>query len=329
MATSKFKKLKKKSQRVRVRNPELVAAFCGRFAAMLRDLPVTQLSLARKLGGVSNQLLSRVAAGKATTLSIDFLVHLGDWAARNGVSLPWLFAGHGTMFQGGKGGLGLEWLAGASRDELIGELSRLIVDAEHVRQFLRANGDPKACAALVELLGLGPLRADTAPARPRIPGYRTVEPEAVPTSHDWHKHYVPVIGRIAAGSGIDTVEAAEYPPGWAAEFLVYDGAPPTSVAVRVTGGSMEPDYAEGDMVVVDPAAEADWGEVCCVLVRSGEIVEARLKRPRLAGGGRAVLESLSADPQYAPQPVALSSVIRRYPILDHLPLVRRRPEGRR
>jgi len=327
MATGKSERTKKKSRRVRVRDPQAVAAFCKRFAEMIDELPITQRKLAGKVGGAPIDLLSRIYTGKATTLSIDFLVHLGDWAARNGVSLPWLFAGHGTMFQGGKSGLGLEWLAAASRDELIAELSRLVVDAEHVRAFLRANGDPAACQALVELLGIGPLaaRAEAAAESPPggpvlVPGYQTVGPEDVPTAPKWYKHYVPILGRIAAGEGIDTVEASEYPPAWAGEFLVYAGAPAGAVAVRLSGDSMAPTYNDGDIVVVDTQGRAEAG-ICCVIVDDGER-RALLKR-LTERGGLPVLESLNAA--YPPEPIGPDQLAAAYPVVDHLP--RRVPGG--
>ncbi|HOD79971.1 MAG TPA: S24 family peptidase [Phycisphaerae bacterium] len=145
-------------------------------------------------------------------------------------------------------------------------------------------------------------------------GYRTVPPEAVPSVSDWWRQYVPVVGKIAAGTGLDAVEAREYPPGWCGEFLVYAGAPATAIAVRVEGQSMEPDYMAGDMVVVDPQQRVTAGIACVLLEVDGER-EAVLKRIRIKGKS-ALLESINQA--FAARAIQASQVAAAYKVIDHL-----------
>lgn len=162
------------------------------------------------------------------------------------------------------------------------------------------------------------------PAAPARRGYETVPAEDVPSSPDWWRHYVPVLGGLAAGSGIDAAEAAEYPPGWAGEFLRHEGAPPTAVAVRVVGTSMQPQYQPGDMVVVDPSRQAEAGSVCCVMLDVGGRREPRLKRLELRGKSL-VLKSL--NPQVADEEIPRDRLAGAYPVVAHLPLIVGGPEG--
>ncbi|KKK61014.1 hypothetical protein LCGC14_3018580, partial [marine sediment metagenome] len=64
-----------------------VAAFSG----------IQQNMLAKKLGGFSPQVLSRLANGESKTIPIDLLTNLAGWAAANSISLRWLFTGFGPM----------------------------------------------------------------------------------------------------------------------------------------------------------------------------------------------------------------------------------------
>ena len=296
---------------------------------MRKALKLSQTAAATACGGWRTDTWSRIERGHSLAIPVDMLCGIADFAARSGISLAWLFAGHGHMLQGGMGPMGLDWLLQANRDELMCEFARLTLDTQTVTDLIKTDANPEARAALAALLTAAPdgeAAIPSAPVRRRAkrpaarPGYRTVPPEDVPTSHDWHTQYVPIVGRIAAGQGIDTTESTEYPPGWAAEFLVYDGAPEAAVAVRIKGESMSPRFGSGDMAVVDTAGEVGWGEVCCVLVRVDDIVEARLKRP-VPDGGEVVLQSLNPDPQYAPERVGRDAVVRRLPIVAHLPLI--------
>jgi transcriptional regulator with XRE-family HTH domain/phage repressor protein C with HTH and peptisase S24 domain len=149
------------------------------------------------------------------------------------------------------------------------------------------------------------------------PGYRLIMAEELPER--WQGRYVPVIGKLAAGQGIDTAQAEQMPPGWADEYVRYAGAPPHAVAVHVVGDSMEPRYRDGDMVIVDPARPRPSG-ICVVLVeRHGQRI-ARLKRLRVQGGV-AHLESCNAS--YPTIEVPAKDML-AYTIIAHLPRYVRR-----
>jgi SOS-response transcriptional repressor LexA len=151
-------------------------------------------------------------------------------------------------------------------------------------------------------------------------GYRTISAEDVPTNPDWWKSYVPVIGRVAAGEGMDTIEASQYPPAWAGEFVEFRGGPPSAVAVRVAGESMLPTYSQDDMLIVDTAQQAESGQVCCVLMAVEGFREARVKR-LIRRGQHFLLESL--NPAWSPDIVAAEKVLAAYAIVAHLPRVLR------
>jgi len=285
---------------------------------------MTQRELAAQLGLDSPDSITRLENGTSNRANLGVLRGLIELAREHLHDANWLMEGEEPSSETAYPTFAD--LGEASHDELMKEFARLTVQSQVVSDLIKTAGDPDARKALVESMTPPPEADRPARRKPRRPaarrGYRTVAPEDVPSAQDWHKHYVPIVGRIAAGQGLDTdtVEATEYPPGWAAEFVVYDDAPDTSVAVRIKGDSMGPDFRDGDMVVVDPAGEADFGEICCVMVRAGDTVEARLKRPRL-DGGRVVLESLNPDPRYAPEPVGVDAVVGRFPIVAHLPLI--------
>jgi len=148
------------------------------------------------------------------------------------------------------------------------------------------------------------------------PGFNVVGPESLGT--DWYKHYVPIIGRVAAGVGFDTAEAEASPPGWADEYVGYDGAPIGAVAVRVIGASMEPQYRSGDIVIVDTSVTVRSG-ICCILIEddSGQRA-ARLKMLSMRGGA-AKLRSLNAE--FAEERIDAARIAAAYPIHDHLPAI--------
>ena len=287
-----------------------------------RLVGMTQRQLAAHLGLDSPDSITRLENGASSRANLALLRGLVELAREHRHDANWLIEGQEPASETAYPTFAD--LGEATHDELMKEFARLTVQSQVVSDLIRTGNDPEARTALVE--AMTPPPAEGRPRRRKAtrpaarPGYRTVPPEDVPTSHDWHTQYVPIVGRIAAGQGIDTTESTEYPPGWAAEFLVYDGAPEAAVAVRIKGESMSPRFGSGDMAVVDTAGEVGWGEVCCVLVRVDDIVEARLKRP-VPDGGEVVLQSLNPDPQYAPERVGRDAVVRRLPIVAHLPLI--------
>lgn len=117
-----------------------------------------------------------------------------------------------------------------------------------------------------------------------------VDVEQVPRR--WIGHYLPIIGRLAAGRGFDTSEAEAYPAGVACRYLRYRGAPTNAFVLAVEGQSMAPRFRHGDMVIVDPDQSVTGG-LCVILTddRTGQRT-ARLKR-LVVQGSNASLESLN------------------------------------
>ena len=266
-----------------------VLAFGDRVHEARRKVGMSQLDMSIRLGRRQNGAISRIELGQATSIPIDMLLGVAQLLESLGYTAQWLLTGE------------------AISDSLT---------PEQIRRYLCDH----AAVELAEDLAVQIAPAGRA-AIGAEPGYRTVPPEDVPTSRDWHEHYVPVIGRIAAGEGFGADEATKYPPSWAGEFLVYDGAAATAVAVRVKGQSMEPDYHDGDMVVVDPAREADAGSVACVMLERHGIREARLKRYKLSGGW-VILESTNPDAAQKAERISPVDLVSAFPIVDHLPLIR-------
>jgi repressor LexA len=98
----------------------------------------------------------------------------------------------------------------------------------------------------------------------------------------------------------------------------YPSPPRGGFAVRVTGDSMEPDYHEGDMIVLDPAKRAVSGEVGVIRYEdpAAGVYKARLKR-LVFMGKKVVLKSL--NPRYADVILDASAVKNAYGISDYLP----------
>jgi phage repressor protein C with HTH and peptisase S24 domain/DNA-binding XRE family transcriptional regulator len=157
------------------------------------------------------------------------------------------------------------------------------------------------------------------------PGFVEVSEPDVPPGQDWTPFFVPVIDNIAAGAGSDTLQAEQFPPGWAESFVAYRDAPPGAFAVRVSGDSMAPIYQDGDMIIVDPARQASTGESAVVVYQdpAGGARLARLKR-LVVRDDQVVLESLNTD--YPPVHLPGRDLIRAYSVYRHLPR-RRLPEA--
>jgi transcriptional regulator with XRE-family HTH domain len=144
-----------------------------------------------------------------------------------------------------------------------------------------------------------------------------ISAEELPADRDWRLAYVPVIDNIAARAGSDTVQAEDFPPGSAESFVAYPNAPEGAFAVRVSGDSMAPTYADGDMIVVNPHQQVSPGEVAVVLYQkpdSGTRLS-RLKRLRLRGD-KVLLESL--NPDYPAVTLEPEQLIHACPVLAHL-----------
>lgn len=75
---------------------------------------------------------------------------------------------------------------------------------------------------------------------------------------------VPVINKVSAGYPTDFNDL-DYPVGVADDYVrCPDLHDPNAFAVRVVGDSMEPKFAEGDIVVFSPAAEVNNGDDCFI-----------------------------------------------------------------
>lgn len=85
---------------------------------------------------------------------------------------------------------------------------------------------------------------------------------------DLHRNIVrvPVLGRVAAGIPIESIQEIE---GW--EEIYHPGAgDDTFFALRIHGKSMEPRLREGDTVIVKKQDYFNSGDVCIVLVNGNE-----------------------------------------------------------
>jgi len=81
---------------------------------------------------------------------------------------------------------------------------------------------------------------------------------------------VPVINFVQAGEFHEYTDL-EYPNGWADEFIYCTEKGPHVFALKIKGSSMEPDFNEGDIVVINPDKRVDNGDNAVVrLLKSGE-----------------------------------------------------------
>ncbi|MCE5280254.1 MAG: XRE family transcriptional regulator [Planctomycetaceae bacterium] len=176
---------------------------------------------------------------------------------------------------------------------------------------------------LAPAMGYAPRRRPSpAAAEPALPpGFDIVDVEQLPA--DWPSQYLPIIGRLAAGQGLDTTEAESYPAGLAYQYLRYAGAPHNAFALIIEGQSMLPRFCHGDVVIVDPNHTVDGG-ICAVLTDDGTGQRsARLKR-LVVEGSQAHLESL--NPAY-PSVTLPSQRVQAYAIWRHLTLSVAQPHG--
>jgi SOS-response transcriptional repressor LexA len=101
---------------------------------------------------------------------------------------------------------------------------------------------------------------------------------------------VPVVTWVRAGSWREVCDAFE--PGDADEWIESDVTGDHVFALRVAGDSMEPEFHEGEVVIVDPEAETLPGDFVVVKNSDGEATFKQLKKY----GTRWVLHPL--NPKY-------------------------------
>jgi SOS-response transcriptional repressor LexA len=106
---------------------------------------------------------------------------------------------------------------------------------------------------------------------------------------------VPVVTLVQAGAWKEVCDAFE--PGDADEWIETDVRGPNVFALRVTGESMEPEFTEGEVIIVNPHVEAQPGDFVVVKNAGGEATFKQLKKY----GPRYVLHPL--NPRFADQEV--------------------------
>ena len=110
-------------------------------------------------------------------------------------------------------------------------------------------------------------------------------------------HRIPLISSVQAGRLTEALEP--FPPGAAFEFLLTDlDLSENAFALEIEGQSMEPEFKEGDRIIVDPALQPQPGDF--VVAKNGR-EEATFKkyRPRGIGqSGREVFELVPLNDDY-------------------------------
>ncbi|CAN0621547.1 putative HTH-type transcriptional regulator [Burkholderia multivorans] len=108
---------------------------------------------------------------------------------------------------------------------------------------------------------------------------------------------IPVINSIQAGQLTTVVDA--FPPGMALEWIETDvDVSPGTFALVIGGKSMEPEFAEGDKVIIDPEIRPQPGDF--VAAKNGE-EEATFKKYRLRGvaeSGAEIFELVPLNPDF-------------------------------
>lgn len=108
---------------------------------------------------------------------------------------------------------------------------------------------------------------------------------------------VPLISFVQAGAWTGIID--DFQPGEAEEWVpVIRSVGKNAFALRVSGTSMEPDYREGDIIVVDP--DVQWHSGSLVVVRLNGDNEATFKKLAV-DGSRIYLEPLNT--RYQPMEI--------------------------
>ena len=273
-----------------------------RLHTLRRKLGLSQDHLSKMLGRSNNNAVSRLERGEPTVIPCDILERLLRLAEEAGYTAEWLLTGRLVS-------------PAADRDALLRAHAELLAQEIMTRSQARAAPEAEIPAEAPTPDSAAETAARTfQPVRIYEPGFRLIAPEEIPQGH--RKDHLPVLGRLAAGEGVDTVEAETRPPGIADAYIYYKGAPPGAFALRVLGESMMPRYGDGDLVIIDPARAATSG-VCCVIYEddAGDRL-ARLKV--LSRHGKSVLLQ-SINPEYAPVRLARRRLLAAYKVAVHLP----------
>jgi len=87
---------------------------------------------------------------------------------------------------------------------------------------------------------------------------------------------IPVISWVKAGRWKEVCDAFE--PGDADEWIESDIRGRNVFALRVTGDSMEPEFKEGEIIIINPHIEAHPGDFVVVKNKQGEATFKQLKK---------------------------------------------------
>ena len=138
---------------------------------------------------------------------------------------------------------------------------------------------------------------------------------------------VPVINRVAAGKPAEYTDL-DYPAGVAEEYVPAPDLPGVPVksafALRVTGDSMSPEYAEGEILIVGPGEVRD-GEDCVVRLGRGENFSTTFKRVFFVRDAEGVqrIRLVALNPKYEERVVAAEEVTGVYPVMYRMTAVKR------
>lgn len=318
--------------------PAWAEALGIRLRRLREDAGLTQEALAKAIGLGTQNTITRIERGAASGLSYPVLHRLLAFAADHDVSADELLMGRrfsevmtDHAFYAELGRRYAEALMTAIGDEESAQACREIFRHPSAVRTDKAFVD--LGKSIVERTTMGVAKAveqDTEPpgewqiTQTIEPGFRVIDREELSTLDG--ENYIPVIGRLAAGQSVaeDTVEADSHEPGDADTFLLYTGrAPSSAFALRVVGDSMEPEYSDGDMVVVDGARPVRSGICCVIYARDGGDRIARLKKLTIARG-RAHLASTNPA---VPTITLPADSIEAYKVIDHLPRLRQGSGG--
>jgi SOS-response transcriptional repressor LexA len=92
------------------------------------------------------------------------------------------------------------------------------------------------------------------------------QPKKIESAFTNHLNEVPIISWVAAGRWQDAYDP--FQPGDADEWIASDIKGENIFALRVKGDSMEPEFTEGDIIVVNPHVQANSGDY--VVVKNDE-----------------------------------------------------------
>lgn len=119
------------------------------------------------------------------------------------------------------------------------------------------------------------------------------------TKIDPDRRGYPIISSVQAGIWRDIVDS--FPRGGADEYIMANNTYGRhTFALRITGNSMEPEFREGDMVVIDPDVRPNAGDYV-VAKNHEEAATFKKYRPRgINEAGQDVFELVPLNEDYAP-----------------------------